>query len=181
MIRVHTISAPSGNLLPIPHRSMWDGRRFFTRAKPRPTMLSSGARSWGKLQETKTKMSKKNNANVVAKAAINEALGLNPTQWTGSMSGKVLRASISNLTGADQQPIALTPFDDDVIELIVKPTRELQVRLLKRIVAAHGGTMDADTEKTINRVVSAPAFNLELIKAGKIKGTDDGGLNDLLG
>lgn len=126
-------------------------------------------------------MSKNTKAIEVAKNTINEALGLNPKQWTGPMSGKVIRASISNLTGADEKPITLTPFDDDVIELIVKPTRKLQVRLLKRIVAAHGGTMDADTEKNINRVVSAPAFNLELIKAGKIKGTDDGGLNDLLG
>lgn len=126
-------------------------------------------------------MSKENNANVVWKTAVNEALGLNPNSWTGPMSGKVIRASIANLENRDDQPIALTPFENDVIDLIVRPTHEVQMRLLKRIVTGHGGIMDADTEKNITRVVSAPAFKLELTKAGKIKGTDDGGLNDLLG
>jgi hypothetical protein len=150
-------------------------------SETRPTKLCRRREVWGNSKKKQTKMAKDNKAIEVAKSAINEALKLSPHQWTGPMSGKVIRASIGNLAGADAQPIKLTPFDDDVIELIVKPTRELQMRLLKRIVAAHGGTMDADTEKNVTRVVSAPAFNLELIKAGKIKGTDDGGLSDLLG
>ena len=55
------------------------------------------------------------------------------------------------------------------------------MRVLRRIAASHNATMTSADEEIIRKVVSAPSFKLELVKAGRIKDKNAGKLNDLLG
>ena len=117
----------------------------------------------------------------VFKAKVNERLALHPNQWTGEDSAEVVRSMVETLVDDKGKPIVLTDAEKDVIQLASRPTNEVQVRVIKRIIEAHKGSFDTDTENRVRRVVSPTGFKMELTKAGMIKDTGSNALKDLLG
>jgi hypothetical protein len=109
---------------------------------------------------------------------VKERLALHPNQWTGEDSARVVEAYISSLTDEKGKPIILTALQKDVINLISRPTFDVQVRLVKRLIEDHGVKFDADTEKRIKDLVNPTTFKRKLIEGGHIKGTGD---EDVLG
>ena len=120
------------------------------------------------------------NVKEVFKAKVKERLNMHPNQWTGEDSVAVVLGILTTLKDDQGNPILLTPGEKDVINLASRPTNEVQVRVIKRIIEHHNAKFDTDTEDRIRRVVSPTAFKMELIKAGFIKDTGEGGLKDLL-
>lgn len=117
----------------------------------------------------------------VFKTKVKERLELHANQWTGKDSAVVNQAIVTSRHDKDDKPIELSQFEKDVIQLASQPTFEVQVRVIRSVIEAHGGKVDVDTDKRIRQVVNPTMFKATLIKAGKIKGDDDSGLKDLLG
>jgi len=117
----------------------------------------------------------------VFKTKVNERLTSHPNVWTGEDSAVVVRSLVVNLKDDQGNPIKLTSEDEDLIQLASRPTNEVQMRVIKSIMDKRNVKLDSSTEKLIKRVVSPTGFKIELAKAGKIKDTSEGGLNDLLG
>lgn len=122
-----------------------------------------------------------NDSKTVFKAKVTERLALHANQWTGIDSVEVVRAMVVSLKDENGRSIELTAAEKDIIQLASRPTSEVQVRVIKRIIEAHNAKFDADTEDRVRRVVNPAAFKMELVKAGFIKETSEGGLKDLLG
>ena len=118
---------------------------------------------------------------IVFKTTVNERLALHPNTWNGDASVEVLRAIITNLKDSKGEAIALTPVEVDAITIACRPTFEVQVRLIKRILESRGVRADADTEKNLVRVISPAKFTKELQKLGLIKEAGASDLKDLLG
>ena len=117
----------------------------------------------------------------VFKKSVNERLAKHENQWSGEDSVEVVMSVIAILKDNQENPITLTPEEQDVITLASRPTNEVQMRVVKAILAKHKAQLDPVAEGLIKRVVGAGTFKLELVKAGKIKDTTKGGLKDLLG
>lgn len=124
----------------------------------------------------------KTNSNVkeVFKAAVNQRLLTNPNQWTGEGSVAVVRALVVNINDDQGNPISPTADEIDVMTIASRPTHDLHMKVIKTIIARHNGKLDPTTEGLIDRVVSAGAFKLELVKAGKIKSDDSDELSGML-
>jgi ABC-type Fe3+-hydroxamate transport system substrate-binding protein len=117
----------------------------------------------------------------IFKAKVTEQLDLHPNQWAGDDSVAVVLSVVKTLTDADGKPITLTPHEEDVIKLASKPTTEVAVGVIKQITEDHKATLDKTVEALLRRVISAPAFKVELAKAGFIKEQSASALKDLLG
>ena len=114
------------------------------------------------------------------KAKINECLTGKPNQWAGPESAEVVRSCVTALKGDDGSPIVLTDEENDLITLCSAPTHDVQMRVIRRIVAAHKADLSQSDADLIKKVVSAPTFKLELVKAGRITDTKASKLKDLL-
>ena len=114
------------------------------------------------------------------KAMINERLALHPNQWGGEDSAEVVRSCVTTLKGVDEKPIVLTDEENDLITLASAPNHDVQMRVIRRIVAAHKAEMTQTDADLIKRVMSAPTFKLELVKAGKIEDAKASKLKNLL-
>jgi hypothetical protein len=181
-VAANTISAPTGNPPPILYWSIQDGGKFFTRAKPGSTKLSMRRKILEELKENNTNMSHFiNDSKTVFADSVKACLTKNGDRWDGNASAEVLRAIITNLKDSKGEAITLTPVEVDAITIACRPTFEVQVRLMKRILESRGVLANADTEKNIERVINATKFTKELLKAGLIKETGASDLKDLLG
>lgn len=120
------------------------------------------------------------NVSEVFKSNVNARLQLHPNLWAGDDSAFVVRSIVSSLTDGKGNAVQLTPEDEDVINLASRPTSEVQLRVVRSIVAKHGATLDAATEKLVKRVISPTMFKIELAKAGKIMDSGSSDLKDLL-
>lgn len=123
----------------------------------------------------------KNESNAVLKSVVSERLKLNPNQWTGGESAKVTGALLSIVKNKEDKPIVLDEGDLDVIECICKPNHDAHMRVVERIAEKHGGKLDADTRKEIERVINPTKFKKELVAAGVIRESGSEDLKDLLG
>src|SRR5258706_14088244 len=101
---------------------------------------------------------------------VKERLNLHPNQWAGEDSAKVVEAYLSRMTDDKGKAIVLTEFERDVITLISRPTFDVQVRLIKRLIEDRGVKFDSDSEKRIKDVVNPTTFKRKLIESGHIKG-----------
>lgn len=117
----------------------------------------------------------------VFKTKVNERLAMHPNAWTGKDSAAVTRSLVENCKGRDGKLVKPSELELAIIQLASQPTFELQVRVIRGVLEANGGTFDGDTEKWIRKCVSPTAFKNELIKAGRIKDEGNDTLNDVLG
>jgi|GEM_PF-5474142 len=109
---------------------------------------------------------------------LNAELKAHPGQWDGKASAAMTKAILTTRVDKDGNLVVLTAQEEDILQLASRPTHEVQVRVIRAILEAHGVTVDAETDKTIRRVVSPTAFKMELMKAGRIKDTSSD-LSDL--
>lgn len=114
------------------------------------------------------------------KAKVNERLGPNPTSWGGEDSAEVVRSCVTALKGGDGNPVVLTEEENDLITLVSAPSHDVQMRVIRRVVADHNAELTQADADLIKKVVSAPVFKLELVKAGRITDTKANKLKDLL-
>ncbi|MGC3990586.1 MAG: hypothetical protein QM796_13080 [Chthoniobacteraceae bacterium] len=121
-----------------------------------------------------------NNVKEAFKNTVNQRLTLRPNQWTGEDSAEVVKSIIRSIQKSDGSPIELTDEESDVVTIVSRPTHDVQMRVIRNIIEKHGATMDKDAEVLIRSVVSATAFKIELVKAGKIKETSTSKLSKLL-
>lgn len=114
------------------------------------------------------------------KTKVNERLTQKPNHWAGEESAEVIRACLTAHNGADGNPITLTDEENDLVTLASAPNHDVQMRTFRRIAANHKLVLAPADEELIRKVVNAPSFKLELVKAGRIKDKNTGKLNDLL-
>lgn len=115
------------------------------------------------------------------KARTNERLVLRPNQWSGEDSAEVVRSCVTALKSSDGNPVVLTDEENDLITLVSAPSHDVQMRTIRRIAANHKAELAQTDADLIKKVVSAPTFKLELVKAGRITDTKASKLKDLLG
>src|SRR4051812_26136761 len=102
-------------------------------------------------------------------AAVKSRLEASPNEWNAADSAAVVLALVKSITDETGTGIALTPHEEDVIELASHPTIDVQMRVVENIIANHKGTPDKHALRQIRRVVNAASFKLELTKSGYIK------------
>jgi hypothetical protein len=121
------------------------------------------------------------NTNPAFKEAVTKCLSKGTNNWTGDDSAEALYAILGSLKDSKDEPIKVTDVEKDAITIACKPTFEVQVRMVVRILESRGVLANADTRKNIERVVSPAKFKKELIKAGLIKEPGGSDLTGLLG
>ena len=114
------------------------------------------------------------------KAKINDRLTLHPNNWNGEASAEVVRSCVTALKGGDGTPVVLTDEENDLITLVSNPNHDVQMRVIRRILTSHKAELAQADADLIKKVVSAPVFKLELVKAGRIIDTKANQLKDLL-